>query len=73
MIVCVYIYDIRVLCVEQSKKRQGGHQLTLQHACKPHSQPITCLAVDTQGQILATGVSTLQHCIVLPSLTHSFF
>ena len=70
---CKYIHvyvsvPCRVLHLEQSKKRRKGagqevghsHQLTLLHACKPHTKPLTCLAVDAEGRMLATGVSELQ-------------
>lgn len=31
--------------------------LTLAHVCKPHKSQLSCLAVDSQGLLLATGVS----------------
>ena len=32
-------------------------KLILIHVCKPHTQPVTAVAVDQEGAILATGVS----------------
>ena len=32
--------------------------LTLAHVCKPHKSSLSCLAVDSQGLLLATGVSS---------------
>lgn len=31
--------------------------LTLAHVCKPHKSQLSCLAVDSEGLLLATGVS----------------
>ena len=31
--------------------------LSLAHVCKPHKSQLSCLAVDNQGLLLATGVS----------------
>ena len=33
--------------------------LTLSHVCKPHNSSLTCLAIDNDGAILATGVSVV--------------
>ena len=37
--------------------------LTLSHVCKPHNSSMTCLAVDNDGTILATGVSVVYDMI----------
>ena len=48
----------RVLRLEASVKRGAQHhQLTLVHACKPHSKAVSGLAIDREGRILASGVS----------------
>lgn len=41
----------------QRKGHSGKCWLNLLHACKPHNQAITSLAVDPEGKILASGVS----------------
>jgi len=33
--------------------------LTLSYVCKPHNSSLTCLAVDNDGAILATGVNVV--------------
>ena len=38
--------------------------LTLAHVCKPHTSKLSCLAVDSQGLLLATGVSYYNYCTI---------
>ena len=41
--------------VQSARQRGQKYQLTLIHACKPHTQPVTSLAIDPEGKILASG------------------
>ena len=41
----------------RSNLTMSSANLTLAHVCKPHKSRLTCLAVDNQGLLLATGVS----------------
>ena len=36
-------------------RKQQKYQLTLLNAVKPHTKPVTCLAVDAEGKMLASG------------------
>lgn len=38
------------------KQKEEQNELFLRLACKPHSKRVTCIAVDSKGEILATGV-----------------
>ena len=38
------------------------YQLVLVHACKPHNKAVTSLAINSEGDILASGVSS-QHAV----------
>ena len=56
--------SVRVVQLEEGRSqlslRQSHspkHQLALVHACKPHSKAVTSLAINSEGSILASGVS----------------
>ena len=55
---------VRVLNImkhhEKQAKKRVHHEcsLELQQALKPHSAEITAMAIDSKGEVLATGVST---------------
>jgi len=61
----MYCVLSRVLRLEEkvgtSSGRQKGqkYQLTLLHVCKPHTEAVSCLAVDPEGQMVASGVSVV--------------
>ena len=60
------IYNfIRVLKINKdSKLVKGGTpsgRITITQVCKPHTQAITTIAVDNEGSILATGVSSVEY------------
>ena len=42
--------------------------LTLAHVCKPHKSQLSCLAVDDQGLLLATGVSQHCYCTIISNM-----
>ena len=58
---------VRVLVMEEAEPgrvsagKRLSPKLTLGHVCKPHSKPVTALAVDPTGSILATGVCKYVH------------
>lgn len=69
-IIAVHISELSVHCrvmrVEESEGRRLAReprgQLTLLHACKPHTKAVTSLALDREGKTLATGVGTNAVC-----------
>ena len=61
-VVFICVDSCRVLRLEerassQSARHRGQqkYQLTLLNAVKPHTKPVTSLAVDSEGKILASG------------------
>ena len=44
--------------------------LSLIHACKPHTKDITTIAIDSNGSILATGVSTTDNVLHVGNVLH---
>lgn len=54
---------VRVLNVSQlsedapHRRHKNDCDLLLEQAFKPHNGSVTCMAIDTKGEILATGVS----------------
>ena len=48
----------------RSSMTMSSASLTLGHVCKPHKSGLSCLAVDSQGLLLATGVSYYYYCTI---------
>ena len=76
---CTVFISHRVLQLEekaghQSSRHHGQrYQLNLVHVCKPHTQAVSCLAVDPEGKIVASGVrgSLVDHtlfCVFVRSM-----
>lgn len=50
------LYDPQKLHVSTGHKPKGDATLRLKQALKPHNAPVTALAYEPNGDILATGV-----------------
>lgn len=54
---------VRVLTIASVHEHSLGHkgkdecEIVLRQAFKPHTGPVTSLAIDNKGEVLATGVS----------------
>ena len=44
--------------------------ISLIHACKPHTKDITTITIDSNGSILATGVSTTDNVLHVGNVLH---
>ena len=44
--------------------------ISLIHACKPHTKDITTIAIDSNGSILATGVSPTDNVLHVGNVLH---
>lgn len=65
------LYDPQKLHVVTGRGPKGDAELRLKQAFKPHNAPVTAVAYERNGEILATGVrDLLQHLCF--SLIYSF-
>lgn len=53
------LYDPQQLHVITGRSPKGDAQLRLKQAFKPHNAPVTAVAYERNGEILATGVRML--------------
>lgn len=47
------------------RKKENVSELVLKQAFKPHTKPVTVMAIDHKGEILATGVSRTEFFMLI--------
>lgn len=54
------LYDPKRLHAVTWRSHKGDAELRLKQAFKPHNAPVTAIAYERNGEIIATGVSSSQ-------------
>lgn len=57
------LYDPEGLTSFVGRKRVSDADICLKQVFKPHTSPVTALAYDRDGEVLATGVSSRFPCV----------
>lgn len=65
------LFDPKGLTVFAGRKKLSDAELHLKYVFKPHTEVVTALAYERDGEVLATGVSVrfplISHCNSVPS------